>query len=217
MTHPIAQLLRQLADAIDGASTTPVGTIIAAAGESPEDRRKRLARDRKRRQRDKSVTYVTPSSVTERDTSGVSVTLKQRDGVTQRDAASVTERDNVTNVTRVTKRDRKRDSVTVTVPEPLDTPAFHAAWQSWLDYRKERRLKPWVSATIRATFAEMVAWGEPLTLAAIKHSIAKGYQGIYPPTTGIGPTGRKLTPVEEARAKRAADTDWSDYRSEAAQ
>ena len=130
---------------------------------------------------------------------------------------SVTERDNVTNVTRVTKRDRKRDSVTVTVPEPLDTPAFHAAWQSWLDYRKERRLKPWVSATIRATFAEMVAWGEPLTLAAIKHSIAKGYQGIYPPTTGIGPTGRKLTPVEEARAKRAADTDWSDYRSEAAQ
>lgn len=62
----------------------------------------------------------------------------------------------------------------------LNTPEAVAAWSAWKDYRKERRLRPWVNSTVFAVLQEFE--GEPERFAlAITHSRRKGWQSIFEP------------------------------------
>lgn len=70
----------------------------------------------------------------------------------------------------------------VAAPEalPFSSPEFAEVWASWGKHRTEIRkpLKPTMS---RAQLRELAAMGEARAIAAINHTIAKGWQGIREP------------------------------------
>jgi len=100
---------------------------------------------------------------------------------------------NERNVTDETKAEAGPD-----FPAALDTDAFRAAWELWRKYRAERHLSAWKPLTIRTQLAKLAEMGEARALAAIDHSIAQAYQGIYEPksqATG----GKGFAPIPCAR------------------
>lgn len=66
-------------------------------------------------------------------------------------------------------------------PPILETPAFRAAWNDWLTYRRERRLGKWAPRTVKAKLAELAALGESAAIQSIRESIGNGWQGLFPP------------------------------------
>lgn len=71
-------------------------------------------------------------------------------------------------------------------PSSLDNPEFKSAWQEWIAYRKEARLRPWIPRTVNAQLARLSEIGCTAAIVAIRASIAAGWQGIYPPRPGNG-------------------------------
>lgn len=63
---------------------------------------------------------------------------------------------------------------------PFSSPEFSEAWSQWQKHRTEIRkpLKPTMRA---AQLAELAAMGEQRAIAALRHTIAKGWQGIREP------------------------------------
>lgn len=92
-------------------------------------------------------------------------------------ATDVTNDTNERNETDVTKPAQE-------FPPALDTEAFRAAWELWRKYRAERHLPAWKPLTIRTQLAKLAELGEARAIAAIDHSIAQAYQGIYEPKAG---------------------------------
>ena len=78
-----------------------------------------------------------------------------------------------------------------TMPEPaFDSPAFREAWSDWLGHRSEIKH----SLTPRAATEQMkklAGWGEKRAIAAIRHSICNGWQGLFEEGKG-GKAGAKL-------------------------
>lgn len=66
------------------------------------------------------------------------------------------------------------------LPEPLRTLEFRKAWKDWLAHRKEigHALKPTAQ---RGLLADLETRGPARAVAAIRHSIAKGWQGCFEP------------------------------------
>jgi len=76
------------------------------------------------------------------------------------------------------------------IEKPLRTPAFVAAWADWVQHRHER--KPAIKLTAaRQQLAKCVELGEERAVAAIRHSIAGSYQGIFEPKNGHAPHSRQ--------------------------
>ncbi len=68
------------------------------------------------------------------------------------------------------------------LPLPFESETFIEAWELWCQHRKAR--KPALTLlAVKQQFAELTSWGEARSVAAIKHSVAKSYQGIYEPKT----------------------------------
>lgn len=65
----------------------------------------------------------------------------------------------------------------------------NAAWCAWVDYRKQIR-KPLKQVSMLAAQRELAAFGSE-QMAVVEHSIANGYQGLYPKNkaSGGGKTG----------------------------
>lgn len=70
----------------------------------------------------------------------------------------------------------------VAAPEalPFSSPEFAEAWANWGKHRTEIR-KPLKPTMRRAQLRELSAMGEVRAIAAINHTIAKGWQGIREP------------------------------------
>ena len=66
------------------------------------------------------------------------------------------------------------------VPLLLDTPEFRQAWADWLQHRKEKR-KPVTPLSAKQSLTELEAMGPDRATAAIRHSIGKGWTGIFEP------------------------------------
>lgn len=66
------------------------------------------------------------------------------------------------------------------IPPSLDTPEFRAAWERWKTHRREIRhtLKPTTAASQLRT---LEAWGVARAIAAIDHTVFKGWQGLVEP------------------------------------
>jgi hypothetical protein len=75
---------------------------------------------------------------------------------------------------------------------PFQTPAFVAAWNEWCQHRREKR-QALTPTAVRQQFGEMTGWGEERAIRAIRHSIAKTYQGIYEAKTtpGVSTNGKR--------------------------
>ncbi len=61
---------------------------------------------------------------------------------------------------------------------PFLSDEFVAAWASWTEHRRETK-KKLTPTSVRMQFKKLSAMGEPRAIAAIEHSIASGYQGIF--------------------------------------
>ncbi len=64
------------------------------------------------------------------------------------------------------------------LPIKLDTPAFRAAWGEWCAHRVEIRVKL-TPLAVKKQLLKLAELGMPRALAAIEHSIANGWKGIY--------------------------------------
>lgn len=112
------------------------------------------------------------------------------------------------------KRSKKStfDPLEVAIPHELDTPEFLEAWRSWADHKREigNRLTP--TAT-RQQLAKLADWGVDRAVAAIDHSIANGWKGIFEPkngesngqTNGHSPPKPRACTLEELKRLKQSD------------
>jgi hypothetical protein len=75
------------------------------------------------------------------------------------------------------------------LPKKLDTPAFQQAWLLWVKHRREIH-KPLTPTQAQTQLEEFSQWGIPRAVAAIKHTVAKGWQGIREPEQPEGHNGK---------------------------
>ncbi len=59
-------------------------------------------------------------------------------------------------------------------------PELAAAWERWTAYRRESKLKAWARRTVKSQMAKAMQ-DVPAWIAAVDHSIAQGYQGLFFP------------------------------------
>ena len=95
-------------------------------------------------------------------------------------------------------------------PDPLNTPAFIAAWGEWVAYRRQRRLSVLQPASVAAQWQRLAVMGHDQAIAAIQHSIANAYQGIFEPKenghgsrNGTANGTHRPDPAAARRAERA--------------
>ena len=62
----------------------------------------------------------------------------------------------------------------------IDTEDFREAWSTWLTYRKQIK-KPLAETSLTAQLKEFADWGAERSIAAIRHTIRQGWQGIREP------------------------------------
>jgi hypothetical protein len=79
---------------------------------------------------------------------------------------------------------------------PFSSTQFSESWKSWIQHRKEKRQSLTPTAT-RQQLAKLGDMGEARAIAAISHSVASGYTGIFEPKSQAekpkySPDGRPL-------------------------
>ena len=72
-------------------------------------------------------------------------------------------------------------------PLPAFGPAFASAWGDWIQHRKEKR-KPVTPLSAKQALKDLEAMGADRAIAAIRHSIGKGWTGIFEPDRPAGKT-----------------------------
>lgn len=77
-------------------------------------------------------------------------------------------------------RSKKFDATDLPIPQVLDTPRFRKAWAQWVSHRSEIK-KPVTATSGLKNLQTMAAWGESRAIAAIDHTILKGWQGLREP------------------------------------
>lgn len=88
------------------------------------------------------------------------------------------------------------------LPAELDTTAFRAAWADWLAYRRERRLAAYKPVGLARCLARLAAMGHDAAVAALDHSMAQNYQGIWSPPPQRGAPAREDRAVAAMRYAR---------------
>ncbi len=91
---------------------------------------------------------------------------------------------------------------------PFSSPEFSEAWSQWQQHRTEIR-KPLKPTMRKAQLAELAAMGEQRAIAALRHTIAKGWQGIREPEQGERanaiPANSRALPASTSQAKAYAN------------
>lgn len=101
--------------------------------------------------------------------------------------SKVNSKSNVNSLEEI-RLDKKRkekgfDANAVELPECLKTDAFREAWVLWQQHRKEKK-NPLTPTATKQQLKKLEEMGEARAVAAIKHSIAGGYAGIFEPKNG---------------------------------
>lgn len=100
------------------------------------------------------------------------------------------------------KREPPFDPVQATAGEPWGD-GLRRAWADWVSHQRERR-SPLTPTTTRVLVERLRDWGEARAVAAIKHSIANGWQGLIEPEDArAGPTGMSLQDEVSAKIEAA--------------
>jgi hypothetical protein len=84
------------------------------------------------------------------------------------------------------------------LPPELDSQEFQEAWTEWEAHRKHKRAKL-TPETIRRQYKKLASMGMERAIAAIGHSIEKGWTGIYEPSDNGVP--KKKPSADELLAK----------------
>ena len=109
----------------------------------------------------------------------------------------------------------------IPIPTELDTPEFHQAWTEWKEHLQQKRkpMKPLQESKQLSTWA---ANGVERTIAAINHSIANGWQGLFEPNAASNgqrsaamsqsdPYGNLAALAEYRRRKAAAGIGGTEH------
>jgi hypothetical protein len=83
---------------------------------------------------------------------------------------------------------------------------FKAAWGDWVKHRKEIK-KPLTEQQVRKQIKEFEQWGPERSIAAIEHTIKKGWQGLREPDTQSGAAPRSTQLSIEELLDRAQPKD----------
>jgi hypothetical protein len=79
------------------------------------------------------------------------------------------------------QKKRQFDPLAVQLPELLTSnPDFAPVWRLWVSHRREIK-KPLTETQTDAQLKEFGEWGPERSIVAIRHTIAKGWQGIREP------------------------------------
>ncbi len=78
------------------------------------------------------------------------------------------------------KKSKGETPIPLEVPPSLQSQSFLKTWEEWQAHRKEIR-KPLRPTSAGKTLAKLAEWGPERSIAAINHSIEKGWQGIFEP------------------------------------
>jgi len=91
------------------------------------------------------------------------------------------------NATPYTKEDPKKTqrarSADSELPEVLDNSTFRQAWADWQTHRRQMK-KPLTKIAASRALAKLARMGSTRAIAAIEHSIANNWRGIYEPNPG---------------------------------
>lgn len=74
----------------------------------------------------------------------------------------------------------RRKERAIKFPEPLNNPEFIEAWDRWEQHRREKRQKL-TPSTRQQQIAKCLEWGSAKSIAAIRHTIEKGWTGLFEP------------------------------------
>lgn len=103
------------------------------------------------------------------------------------------------------KEGKGKDGSNECFPGVLDCDEFRKAWDDYLTYRRQRKLSTLTAQSIRARLAELERWGLADAVTAIQHTIANGWQGIFPPKNHGDPSKVPIRGAPEMSAERAAE------------
>lgn len=92
---------------------------------------------------------------------------------------------------------KKFDPRSVEIPEPLAGQAFAEAWELFCRHRTEKR-KPMTATSTKLQLRQLAEWGAVRAIAAIQHTVAKGWLGIQEERTG-GPAAGATTSQQDRR------------------
>lgn len=68
----------------------------------------------------------------------------------------------------------------VVLPPEINSPEMQAAWLLWCKHRAEIK-KPLKPTMVEQQLSQFVQWGQNRSIAAIRHTVARGWQGIQEP------------------------------------
>jgi hypothetical protein len=89
-------------------------------------------------------------------------------------------------------KSEKFDPLTAELPTALATPAFKAAWADWCSHLREKK-KPLTPTACKQQLAKLSAMGQQRAIAALKHSTASNYCGVYEPDAPRSTNGQSRT------------------------
>ncbi len=101
------------------------------------------------------------------------------------------------------KSTRKRDSfdpLTEEIPVGLDSEAFRIAWREWVQHRSEIK-KPLKPTSCRQQLHQLATWDQRRAIAALRYTIAQGWQGLREPE-GSPDTNGHAPPPPKPPAQR---------------
>ena len=74
------------------------------------------------------------------------------------------------------------------IPSALDTPAFREKWREWLHWRRTEKKSRVTPKSASMTLKKLEPHGADHAARTLDHSIANGYQGVFPDGKGGGAT-----------------------------
>jgi hypothetical protein len=104
---------------------------------------------------------------------------KQKRGVSDSDSVSDSDLFRNTNPPLSPKGERPRFDASK-VYLPIQSEAFKEAWNLWCQHRTEIK-KPLKPTSCDQQLKQLAEWGEARAIAAIRYTVAKGWQGIQEP------------------------------------
>jgi len=103
----------------------------------------------------------------------------------------------VTHTEAEADTDTKKDKKTAPpMALPFDSPDFVLFWSNWEQHRKEKKAKLTPTA-IKQQLEKLKEMGEQRAIAALKHSLANGYTGIFEPDLLSKPNGTQHKGIQE--------------------
>lgn len=94
------------------------------------------------------------------------------------------------------KENKKKKILEVPIPENLDSEDFKATWDEWIEHKFDIK-DPLTPRAAKMALKRISAWGKVRAIAAIVHSIAAPYKGIFEEKT----YGKPQAPVQEIEFK----------------